>query len=282
MEPRFEALPPGPPRPQKSFLQNLWGWIVGAAIAIAKFGLLVFKSLKTSLSMFLMIWVYSLIFGWPFAVGLVFMILIHELGHVAAAKCMGMPVNLPMFIPMLGAFTALKQNPQDAWIAGLFAAGGPFAGALAGWVCLLLGFQYHANFLVAIASVSFVLNIFNMIPTPPFDGGVMCGAISRWFWFVGLLLLGLALIYFHSMFMSLFIIAIVFFMTLPRLQQTFFEPPSEEEELYYSTHISNRLTMAVIYLGLLAALVLGYGHASGYLTSTLGDVYSLAHRPDGG
>jgi Zn-dependent protease len=279
MEPKFEMLPPGPPRQPKSVLQNIGGWIAGAAVAVFKFGFLVIKSLKTSLSMFLMIWVYSLLFGWPFAIGIVFMILIHELGHVAAAKCLGMPVNLPMFIPLLGAYTALKQNPQDAWTAALYAAGGPFVGALAGWVCLLLGFQYHANFLVAIASVSFVFNIFNMIPVPPFDGGVMCGAISRWFWIFGLLLLGLALVYFHSFFTSIFIIAIVFFMTLPRLQQTFLEPATEEEELYYSTHISNRLTMALIYLGLLAALLLGYGHASGYLTSVLGDVYNLSRPP---
>jgi Zn-dependent protease len=203
-----------------------------------------------------------------------------ELGHVAAAKCLGMPVNLPMFIPMFGAVTALKQNPQDAWTGGLFAAGGPFAGAVVGWICLLLGFHFHSNLLVAVASVNFVFNLFNMIPVPPFDGGGMCGAISRWFWFVGLILLGLALVYFHSLYTSIFIIVIVFFMTLPRLQQTFFEPSSEEMERYYATHISNRLTMAVIYLGLLAALLLGYGHASGYLTSVLGDVYSMQHAPD--
>jgi Zn-dependent protease len=274
MDPRFEALPPGPPPPKKTFLQNIGAWIVGAVVAFFKFGFLLIKSLKTSLSLFLMIWVYSLLFGWPFAIGIAFLILMHEMGHVVAAKLLGMPVSLPMFIPMFGAYTTLKQNPPDAWTGGLFASGGPIAGAILGWICLLLGLQYHATFLVAIASVNFVFNLFNMIPVPPFDGGGMCGAISRWFWLVGLVLLGLALIYFHSLFMSIFIIVIVFFMTLPRIQQTFLMPPSEEEELYYSTHISNRLAMAVIYLGVFAALLLGYGHASGYLTSVLGDIYT--------
>ena len=279
MEPKFDMLPPGPPQPKKPFFQNIGGWIVGGVVAVFKYGFLLLKSTKAALSLFFMIWVYSWLFGWPFAIGIVFMILIHELGHVAAAWFLGLPVDLPMFIPMLGAYTSLKQNPQDAWTAAIFSSGGPFAGAVVSWICLLLGFHFQSNLLIAVASVSFVFNIFNMIPVPPFDGGGICGAISPWFWFVGLLLLGLALIYFHSLFTSIFIIVIVFFLTLPRLQQTFFEPPSEEMELYYSTHISNRLIMAVVYLGLLAALLLGYGHASGYLTSSLGNIDNIQNTP---
>lgn len=132
---------------------------------------------------------------------------------------------------------------------------------------LLLGFHFHAPWLIAVASVGFVLNIFNMIPVPPFDGGTMCAAVSPWFWFLGLIILGFALIYFHSFYTSIFIILIVFFMTLPQLQATLFQEPTEEMQAYYATHISNRLIMVLTYLGILAGLLLGYGHASGFLTS---------------
>jgi Zn-dependent protease len=202
-------------------------------------------------------------------VGIVFLLLVHEMGHVVAAKMLGLPVSLPMFIPFFGAFTALQEAPADAWTMALFATGGPLLGGIVSWLVMLLGFHFGAPWLIAVASVGFVLNIFNMIPVPPFDGGTMCAAISTWFWFVGLLLLGVVLIYFHSLYTSIFIILIVFFMTLPRLQQTFLQEPTEEMQAYYATHISNRLMMSLIYLGILAGLVLGYGHASGFLTSTV-------------
>lgn len=285
----FSAAPPAPPtptpvatssphhpfssapQPKQSIFKQIGTGIVGIAVIALKYGFFLLKSLKTSLSMFLMIWVYSWLFGWPFAIGLVFLILIHEMGHVVAAKMLGLPVSLPMFIPMFGAYTTLKENPQDAWTAALFATGGPLAGSICSWICLLLGLHFHADWLIAIASVSFVFNIFNMIPVPPLDGGTMCAAISTWFWFLGLLLLGMALIYFHSLFTSIIIILIVFMATIPMLRQTFFEEPTEEMRQYYSTHFSNRLIMAIVYLSILASLVVGYGHASSYLTSVLPD-----------
>jgi Zn-dependent protease len=261
--------PPPPPRPpKKSIFQSIGGGFAAIGVAALKYGFLAIKSLKTSLSLILMIWAYSWLFGWPFAIMLVFLILVHELGHVAAAMMLGVRTSLPMFVPFIGAYVA-RGPTQDAWTAALIASGGPIAGTIIGWICLLLGLQYQANFLIAAASVSFVINIFNLIPVPPFDGGTMCAAISRWFWFLGLIILGLALIYFHSFYTSIFIIVIVFFMTLPQMQRTFFQEGSDEMEEYYNTHLSNRLIMAVLYLGILAALLLGYGHASGYLTSVL-------------
>lgn len=276
MEPRFDGRPPQhqppppPPPPKKNIFQTMGGGLAAVGVAALKYGFLAIKSLKTSLSLILMIGLYTVLFGWPFAVMIVFLLVIHEMGHVVAAKMLGLPVSLPMFIPFFGAYTALRSAPPDAWTAALFASGGPIAGALIGWIALLVGLEYHANFLIAAASVSFVFNLFNMITVPPFDGGTMCAAISTWFWFLGLIMLGFALIYFHSLYTSMFIILIVFFMTLPRLKQTFFEEASEEMQEYYNTHISNRLTMAVLYLGILAALLLGYAHASGYLTSVIG------------
>jgi len=261
MEPKFEVLPPGPPRPQKSFVQNLWGWLVAGVIAIVKFKFLIFGALKTSFSMLLMIWVYSWLFGWLFAIGFVFLLLVHEMGHVIAAKMLGIPVSAPLFIPFLGAAIIMKQNPRDAWTEALMAYGGPLAGCIGSWICWALALQMQERWVMAVASVSFVLNLFNMIPVPPLDGGRICAAVSPWFWIIGLLLLGASVVYFHSI-NSIIIVALVLYWAFPRIKQTLFGQPTQEMGTYYNTHIFKRLSMALMYLGLIAALLLGYWDAS--------------------
>jgi Zn-dependent protease len=264
MEPKFEVLPPGPSQPKKSFFQNIGTWIVGIVIAIAKFKFLIFGALKTSLSMLLMIWVYSWMFGWLFAVGFVFLLLVHEMGHVIAAKWLGLPVSAPLFIPFLGAAIIMKQNPRDAWTEALMAYGGPLAGCIGSWICWYIAIQTGQAWVMAVASVSFVLNLFNMIPVPPLDGGRICAAVSPWFWIIGLFLLGAAVLYFHSL-NSIFIIILVLIVAFPRIKQTLFGQTTPEMQAYYNTHISNRLSMALMYLGLIAALLLGYWNASQHL-----------------
>jgi len=265
MEPQFEVLPPGPQRPQKPFLQNIGGLIVAGVIAVAKFGFLVLKSLKTAGSMFIMIWIYSWFFGWPFAVGFVILLFVHEMGHVIAAKWLGIPVSAPLFIPFFGAAITMKQNPRDAWTEALMAYGGPLAGCVGSWICWYAAIQLEVPWMMAVASVSFILNLFNMIPVPPLDGGRICAAVSPWFWIIGLILLAVSVIYFHA-WNSIFIIIIVLIVAFPRIKQTLFGQSTEEMRTYYNTHISNRLTMALMYLGLIAALLLGYWDASNHLS----------------
>jgi len=265
MEPRFEVLPPGPPQPKKSFLQNIGAWFVAGVIAVAKFGLLLLKSLKTAGSMFLMIWIYSWAFGWPFAIGFVLLIFVHEMGHVVAAKWLGLPVTAPLFIPFVGAYIVMKENPRDAWTEALMAYGGPLAGCIGGWICWYAAMQLQAPWLMGVASATFVMNLFNMIPVPPLDGGRICAAVSPWFWFIGLLLLGAAVLYFHTA-GAIIIIIIVLVVAFPRLKETFFGQSTPEMQAYYNTHISNRLSMALMYVGLIAALLLGYWDASQHLS----------------
>jgi Zn-dependent protease len=268
MEPKFEVLPPGPRPPQKTVFQKIGGWIVAGVIAIAKFKIFIFGALKTSLSMLFMIWVYSWMFGWRFAVGFIFLLFVHEMGHFVVAKWLGIPVSTPLFIPFLGAAIIMKQNPRDAWTEALMAYGGPLAGCIGSWICWAIALQVQENWVMAVASVSFVINLFNMIPVPPLDGGRICAAVSPWFWIIGLLLLGVALFYFHSV-TSIIIIALVLYWAFPRIKQTLFGQPTPEMQNYYATHISNRLTMALMYLGLIAALLLGYWNASTYLSGLI-------------
>ena len=112
---------------------------------------------------------------------------------------------------------------------------------------------------------SFFINIFNMIPVPPLDGGRICSAVSPWFWIIGLVLLAASVFYFHA-WNSIVIIILVLIVAFPRMKQTLFGQTTPEMQAYYNTHISNRLTMALMYLGLIAALLLGYWDASSHLS----------------
>jgi Zn-dependent protease len=260
MEPQFEVIPPAqqrPPTQQKNIFQHLWGWIVALGIAFLKFKFFLFAALKTGFSMFISIWIYALFFGWKYAAGIVVLILVHEMGHVMAAKWLGLPVSAPLFIPFIGASIVMKENPRDAWTEALMAFGGPFAGCIGSWICWYVALQFHWNWVLAVASTSFFINIFNMIPVPPLDGGRMCAAISPWFWIVGLVPLLGSLFFFHGP-ASIIIILLVGYAAFHRIKETFFTPPTPEMQNYYNTHISNRLSMVLMYFGLLAALMLGY------------------------
>ena len=144
------------------------------------------------------------------------------------------------------------------------AYGGPFAGCLGSWICWYLAMQLELPWVMAVASSSFLINLFNMIPVPPLDGGRICAAVSPWFWIIGLVLLGLSVVYFHA-WNSIVIIILVLIVAFPRIKQTLFGQSSPEMAAYYNTHISNRLSMALMYLGLTAALLLGYWDASQHL-----------------
>jgi len=253
------------PAQNKSLLQKIGTGIVAIGYAALKFKFLLYGALKTSLSMLFMIWVYSMLFGWRFAAGLVFLIFVHEMGHVIAAKWLGIPVSAPLFIPFVGAAILMKQNPRDAWTEALMAYGGPLAGCIGSWICWAIALQMQENWVMAVASVSFFINIFNMIPVPPLDGGRICSAVSPWFWIIGLVLLGLSVFYFHA-WNSIVIIILVLIVALPRMKQTLFGQSTPEMQAYYNTHISNRMIMALLYLGLIAVLMYGYWDSNNRLS----------------
>ncbi len=94
--------------------------------------------LKTGGTMLLSIWFYAMNWGWKFAVGFVLLILIHECGHLLAAKRVGLKVGAPVFIPFMGAFIALKDAPKNAWIEAQVAIGGPLLGGIGALACLVI------------------------------------------------------------------------------------------------------------------------------------------------
>jgi Zn-dependent protease len=144
------------------------------------------------------------------------------------------------------------------------AYGGPFAGCIGSWLALLIAVQTESAWMMSAATISFVINLFNMIPIPPLDGGRICAAVSPWFWIIGLALLGMSIVYFHA-WNSIIILVLVLLAAIPRMKQTLFGQTTPQMQAYYNTHISNRLSMALMYVGLIAALLLGFMYGSAYL-----------------
>jgi Zn-dependent protease len=225
---------------------------MGAALlaVLAKFKfLLVF--LKTGGTMLLSIWVYGLVYGWKFAVGFVLLIFIHECGHLVLARMFGLKVGAPVFIPFMGAIIALKEAPSDAWMEAWVGIGGPLFGALGSLLCLGIFGTTGDRLFLALAYSGFWLNLFNLAPIPPLDGGRIAGAISPWLWIAGVAIL-CGMLFFHFN----FIVLIVVIAGIPRVWKTLTNR-SRLPDSYFALSATRRWTIAVLYFGLAALLTLG-------------------------
>lgn len=149
------------------------------------------KLFSTGGTMLLSVVMYSFVFGWRYAVGFVAMLFIHEMGHFVAARQRGLQAGLPMFIPFVGAWTALKDVPHNAETDAYIAMGGPLLGTAAALLCYVIARDQNSNLLLAIAYSGFFLNLINLIPIMPLDGGHITQVISPWLWVAGVPLLGL-------------------------------------------------------------------------------------------
>jgi len=207
--------------------------------------------LKTGGTMVLTIWVYAMMWGAWFAVGFVLLIFVHECGHLLAAKRLGLKVGAPVFIPFMGAIIALKDAPRNAWIEAQVGIGGPMLGTVGAAVCEMIYLGTGNQMFQGLAYTGFFLNLFNLAPLGFLDGGRIVTALSPWLWLVGLVIvLGLTILHPN------FLLIIILIVSLPRIF-FLFRRKSEEERRYYEVTPTQRWTMAVMYFGLVALLVLG-------------------------
>ncbi len=224
------------------------------------FFLLKSKALISILSMLVTIWVYAQIYGWPFAVGFVALLLVHEMGHYVAARQRGMNVGLPAFIPFVGAWINLREMPHDAETEAYVAFAGPFIGTLGAFAVYFYGRNTSQELWVAVAYSGFLLNLFNLIPISPLDGGRITQVLSPRIWLFGLPLL--IALYFYQPSPMLLLIAII---ALPNLRAAWnYNPDAPENRLYRNVSNAVRVEYGVMYLGLAAVLaVMTYSvHAS--------------------
>lgn len=136
-------------------------------------------------SMLLSLLVYAQLFGWRYAAGFMFLLFIHEMGHFIAAKQRGLKVGLPTFIPFVGAWINLKQQPMNVETEAYVGFAGPLLGSIAALACYFIGRQTGQDIWLALAYIGFLLNLFNLIPLSPFDGGRIVAIVSPRLWLVG-------------------------------------------------------------------------------------------------
>ena len=202
----------------------------GVSRRLAAAGVLLANSLKgllgsakswaggiTALTMGISICAYAVKDGWAFAGVFVLLLFCHELGHVWAAKRLGLPVSAPVFIPFVGAAITMKRNPKAAAHEAYLAVGGPLTGTLAALATLTVGWAVGSDLLVGLALLGFVLNFLNLIPLHPLDGGRLVAAVSPWLWLVGVLVMVPLLVLVHAWFIG----PLIGLMAWPNLKRLF-------------------------------------------------------------
>ena len=235
----------------RDLVRKLFAPLVALGLLILKFGglLLKLKVVTTGASMLVSIAAYAWIWGLPFAIGFVVLIFVHELGHVLELRRQGVPASAPLFIPFLGAVIGMKQLPDDAWKEARVALAGPILGSVGAAVFWIAAEANGSELLMALAFVGFFLNLFNLIPIVPLDGGRAVGALHPAIWLLGLLIMvGLAVVSPNPI---LIIIVVLGGFELWRRWQE-----RGERAEYYRLAVWQRATVAVVYIGLIVVLAL--------------------------
>jgi Zn-dependent protease len=265
-EPRpfYDGEPPElgpPPQPRRqSRLRRTLGPIIAAIVAFAaKFKALILllpkiKLLATAGTMFVSLAAYAWLWGWQFAAGFIALLFVHEMGHVIQLRREGIRASGPMFIPFLGAVITSRSLGDNATAEARVGLAGPIVGSIGAAACILVWHATGNDMWRALAFTGFLLNLFNLIPVVPLDGGRAMAAMAPWMWFVGLVALIPLLIIFPN---PIFLLILVFagFETYKRWQAR--RAGGEAQRAYYRVRPLDRALVAAVYLSLVALLVVG-------------------------
>jgi Zn-dependent protease len=261
--------PPAPPPPavgragSDSRARRLLGPLFVAGLVVLKFGaklkglLLLLPKLKvltTSASMLVSVAAYAVIWGWRFAVGFVALLFLHEMGHVVQMKREGVKVSGMLFIPFLGAAVGARSMGGHALAEARIGLAGPILGTLATAALIPIAEAQDSDFLRALAFTGFFLNLFNLAPVVPLDGGRAMAAMAPWMWFAGFAaMLGFFLLFPNPI---LVLILLLGGMETWRRWKTR-RQGLEGNAAYYRVRPAHRLVVAIVYVGLIAACAVG-------------------------
>jgi Zn-dependent protease len=202
------------------------------------------KVALTGGTMLLSVFAYSLIYGWRYAAGFVILLFVHEMGHFFAAKQRGLDVGLPTFIPFIGAWIQLKDIPHDIETEAYIGIAGPFIGTLAALLCYFVARNYDSNLLLAISYAGFFLNLFNLIPLAPFDGGRIVAIVSPRLWFVGVPIL--VAMFFWRPSPMLILVALL---AAPQVWKAWkYDANAPENQQYYGVSTRTKMEYSAYYL----------------------------------
>src|SRR6185312_10289753 len=260
-----QPVPEGPIHPgsgRKRFdWRRLFAPLGGFALLAAKFAaklkaLLILlpkiKLFSTSATLLVSIAAYSLIWGWKFAVGFVALLFVHEMGHVIQLRREGLPASAPMFIPFLGAVIWAKSLGDNAAAEARVGLAGPVLGSLGAAALIPVADATGNDLFRALAFTGFFLNLFNLLPVVPLDGGRAMAALSPWMWFLGFA--GLVALVF--VFPNPIILLIALFGAMETWRR-WKERKSPEAQEYYKVSPRDRFLVAAVYVALVVLLAFG-------------------------
>jgi Zn-dependent protease len=223
------------------------------------------KLLTTLGTMLVSVAAYSFVFGWTFAAGFVALILVHEMGHVIQLRREGLKASAPMFIPFMGAVISAKSLGNNALAEARVGLAGPILGSVGAAACIFIWHATGNDLWRALAFTGFFLNLFNLLPVIPLDGGRAMAAMAPWMWFLGFAaMIPLAIIFPNPIIFLILLIA--GYETYKRWNLR--RAGGAQQEAYYRVRPLDRALVAAVYLSLIALLVVGM-HAT-TLTRTFG------------
>ncbi len=249
--------------PAGGLRKRLGSIFAGLIALIAKFGVAIkalfvalpnLKLLTTAGTALVSVAAYSIFWGWEFAAGFVVLLFLHEMGHVLQLRREGIKASAPMFIPFMGAVITAKSLGENALAEARVGLAGPILGSLAAAAVALAGVLTGSDMLLALAYVGFLINLFNLLPVVPLDGGRAMAAMAPWMWFLGFG--GLVALVFVFPNPILFIIILFGGMETWRrwkLRGT----RSLQQAAYYRVSPRNRMLVGAVYIGLIVALAFG-------------------------
>ncbi|GGE55129.1 site-2 protease family protein [Priestia taiwanensis] len=172
-----------------------WGAIGAVALLVLskfKWVLVALKFLKipTAISMLISLFAYGYVYGWLFAVALIYLVFVHEMGHLWAAKRIGLKTSPAIFIPFVGAFVGMKEFPKNAKDEAFVGYMGPLFGLFSILPAIVLYYMTDEPFFGLVIALGAVINLFNLMPVSPLDGGRILSVVSTKLWIIGLIMLG--------------------------------------------------------------------------------------------
>lgn len=210
------------------------------------------KVLLSGGSMLLSVAAYAFIYGWRYAAGFVGLVFVHEMGHFLAARLRGLDVGAPTFIPFVGAWIELKEQPRDVETEAWVGVAGPLLGSIAALACYFAARRTGSELLLALSYAGFFLNLFNLIPLLPFDGGRITAVLTPRIWLLGVPVLGALFFWRPSPLLILMVI-----LALPQVVKAWrYDANDPANKKYYAATIETRITYGLYYIGLLAFLAI--------------------------
>jgi Zn-dependent protease len=255
--PPFE---PPEPKPKPSWLRRTFGPVIAAIVAIvAKLKAILLllpkiKLLSTAGTMAVSVAAYAWLWGWQFAAGFVALLFIHEMGHVLQLRREGIKASAPMFIPFLGAAISARSLGDNALAEARVGLAGPVLGSIGAAACILVWHATGNDLWRALAFTGFLLNLFNLLPVLPLDGGRAMAAMAPWMWFIGFAALIPLLVLYPN---PIFLIILLFagYETYKRWMKR--RSGGALQEAYYRVRPLHRAIVAGVYLSLIGLLVIG-------------------------